>query len=539
MTLRILHVEDEPALARLLKEYLRMALQEPYELTWVSRLAEATHLLTSQTFDLVLLDLGLPDSRGIETFLALHNHAPQIPIIVLSGLDDEPTALKALQSGAQDYLVKSNVDSNLLVRAVRYAIERKKVEVALSVERDLLHALIESLPDQIYMKDSTGHFIRSNSATAHALGLETTEALLGKTDFDFFPAELAQQFADEEQQLLSAGQTLVNREACYNPSADKPQWTLTTKAPLYDQNGKIIGIVGINRDISFIKQAEHELRRANAQLESSQQELKNSLADLQKAHTDLHAMQLQLVEVEKMRTIGRVAAGVAHEVKNPLAILLRGLDFLTLSLKQSDETVAEVLKDMQEAIMRADTVIRGLLDFSAPSNLETQPEDLNTIIRQALFFMKHLLQEHHIQVQLMLAPELPIILLDRQKITEVFVNLFENAIHAMPPQGTLTVRTTTRLLTSTANALDFFKIGDLAAIVEIEDTGSGISAEKASKIFEPFFTTKPIGQGTGLGLSVCKTIIDLHHGTIALENRTEGGVRATIMFHAKERPAGS
>ena len=379
----------------------------------------------------------------------------------------------------------------------------------------------------------------SNSATAHALGLETTEALLGQTDFDFFPAELAQQFADEEQQLLSAGQTLVNREACYNPSADKPQWTLTTKAPLYDQNGKIIGIVGINRDISFIKQAEHELRRANAQLESSQQELKNSLADLQKAHTDLHAMQLQLVEVEKMRTIGRVAAGVAHEVKNPLAILLRGLDFLTLSLKQSDETVAEVLKDMQEAIMRADTVIRGLLDFSAPSNLETQPEDLNTIIRQALFFMKHLLQEHHIQVQLMLAPELPIILLDRQKITEVFVNLFENAIHAMPPQGTLTVRTTTRLLTSTANALDFFKIGDLAAIVEIEDTGSGISAEKASKIFEPFFTTKPIGQGTGLGLSVCKTIIDLHHGTIALENRTEGGVRATIMFHAKERPAGS
>ena len=537
MTLRILHVEDEPALARLLKEYLRMALQEPYELTWVPRLAEATQLLTSQTFELVLLDLGLPDSHGLETFRTLHNLVPQTPIIVLSGLDDESTALQALQSGAQDYLVKINIDSNLLVRAVRYAIERKKVEVALSVERDLLHALTENLPDQIYMKDSTGHFIRTNSATAHALGVESPEALLGKTDFDFFPAEVAQQFADEEQQILCAKHKLVNREYCQELPDGKIQWDLTTKAPLYDQRGKIIGIVGINRDITFVKQAEHELRQANAQLESSQQELKTSLAELQKAHTDLHAMQLQLVEVEKMRTIGRLAAGVAHEVKNPLAILLRGLDFLTLSLKQSDETVAEVLKDMQEAIRRADTVIRGLLDFSAPTNLETQPEDLNAIIRQALFLLKHMLQEHHIQIKLMLAPELPSIPLDRQKITEVFLNLFENAIHAMPSSGTLTVRTTTQLLTTTANAMDFLKIGDLVVKVEIEDTGAGIPVDNLDKVFAPFFTTKPAGQGTGLGLSVCKTIIDLHHSTIGVENRPEGGVCVTILFSATDRRA--
>lgn len=537
MALRILQVEDEPALARLLKEYLKMALREPYELTWVQRLADATQMLSTQTFDLVLLDLGLPDSRGIETFLSLHTQVPQIPIIVLSGLDDEPTALKALQSGAQDYLVKSNVDSHLLVRAVRYAIERKKVETALGSERDLLQALIESLPDQIYVKDATGHFIRTNTAVARMFGVTTPEALTGKTDFDFFPKELAQTFADEEQQVLRSGQSLVNREACLTKPDGQPQWILTTKVPLRDQNGNIVGTVGSNRDVTFIKKAEDELRRANADLENSKHELQNSLVELQRMHTDLRAMQMQLVEAEKMRTIGRLAAGVAHEVKNPLAILLRGLDFLLQSLKQPDETVTAVIKDMQDAIMRANTVIHGLLDFSSPNQLEAQPEDLNTIIRQSLFFVKHLLSEFHVHVNLELSPELPPSRLDRQKIAEVLVNLFENAIHAMPQGGSLTVRTSAKLLTGFgpsmgSSAIDRFQIGGLVVMAEIEDTGAGIPTDKLDKVFEPFFTTKPTGQGTGLGLSVSKTIVELHRGSIEVENREKGGVRVTLMFRA-------
>ncbi|MCX7008386.1 MAG: ATP-binding protein, partial [Kiritimatiellaeota bacterium] len=493
--------------------------------------------LTSRTFGLVLLDLGLPDSRGIETFLSLHRQVPQIPIIVLSGLDDEPTAIKALQSGAQDYLVKSNVDSHLLVRAVRYAIERKKVDVALGEERDLLQALIESLPDQIYIKDAKGHFLRANMAVAHMFGLDRPEKLEGKTDFDFFPAGLAQKFADEEQQIILSGQALVNREACLTQSDGQSQWILTTKVPWRDQSGNIIGTVGSNRDVTSLKKAEDELRRANADLEQSKFELQNSLAELQKMHTDLRTMQMQLVEAEKMRTIGRLAAGVAHEVKNPLAVLLRGLDFLSQSLPQPDETIAAVIKDMQDAIMRANTVIHGLLDFSSPNQLEAQPEDLNTIIRQSLFFVKHLLSEFHIHVNLELSPELPTSRLDRQKIAEVLVNLFENSIHAMPQGGTLTVRTSAKLLTGFgpsmgSSAIDRFQIGGLVIVAEIEDTGAGIPADKLDKVFEPFFTTKPTGQGTGLGLSVSKTIVELHRGSIEVENRESGGVRVTLMFRA-------
>ncbi len=537
MGLRILQVEDEPALARLLKEYLKMALREPYELVWVQRLAEATQTLTNQTFDLVLLDLGLPDSRGIETFLTLHNQVPHIPIIVLSGLDDEPTALKTLQSGAQDYLVKSNVDSHLLVRAVRYAIERKKVEAALGEERDLLQALIESLPDQIYIKDTEGRFVRTNTAVAHMFGRAQPAAIEGRTDFDFFPAELAQQFAAEEQQIIRSGQGLVNREARLLDTTGQEHWVLTTKVPWRDHRGTIIGIVGSNRDITSLKKAEEELRRANAELGTSQKDLQASLTELQRVHGDLRAMQMQLVEAEKMRTIGRLAAGVAHEVKNPLAILLRGLNILQQSLPPTDETITGVIKDMQDAILRANTVIHGLLDFSSPNQLEAHPEDLNALIRQSLFFVKHLLSEHHIQVSLALAADLPTCRLDRQKITEVLVNLFENAIHAMPQSGTLLVRTSSKLLTGFGSNVGGdtagqFPIGGRVVVAEIEDTGAGIPADKLNKIFEPFFTTKPTGQGTGLGLSVSKTIVELHRGTIEVENRAEGGVRVTLMFRA-------
>ena len=539
MALRILQVEDEPALARLLKEYLKMALREPYELTWVQRLSEATAALTAQPYDLVLLDLGLPDSRGIETFLTIHHQVPQIPIIVLSGLDDESTALRTLQSGAQDYLVKSNVDSHLLVRAVRYAIERKKVDAALGEERDLLQALIESLPDQIYVKDAGGRFIRTNSAVAHMFNLPSPEAVQGKTDFDFFPAELAQKFTTEEQQIITTGQALVNREARLVNHDNQPHWIITTKVPWRDHNGNIVGTVGINRDVTSIKKAEEELRRANTDLESSQRNLQASVVELQKMHADLRAMQMQLVEAEKMRTIGRLAAGVAHEVKNPLAILLRGLDYLAQSIPQPDETINAVLKDMQDAILRANTVIHGLLDFSVPNQLATQPEDLDLIVRQALFFVKHLLIEHHIRADLATATELPLCRMDRQKITEVLVNLFENAIQAMPNGGTLTVRTGAKTLTGFGSniggsVLDQFQIGDRVVVAEIEDTGHGIPADKLDRIFDPFFTTKPAGQGTGLGLSVSKSIVDLHRGTIEVRNREEGGVRVTLMFKAQE-----
>ena len=298
-----------------------------------------------------------------------------------------------------------------------------------------------------------------------------------------------------------------------------------------------------NQELTEARQAlesqKQELACANSELESSQRELQASLAELQKMHADLRAVQLQLVEAEKMRTIGRLAAGVAHEVKNPLAILMRGLDFLSQSLEQPDASLTAILKDMQDAIQRANTVIHGLLDFAAPNQLEAQPEDLNLIVHQALFFVKHSLTEHCIHTDLAMTPDLPLCRLDRQKLTEVLVNLFDNAIHAMPKGGTLAVHTAAKTLTGIGanvggNMIDRFQIGDRVVVVEIEDSGHGIPADKLDKIFDPFFTTKPTGQGTGLGLAICKTIVELHRGSIEIRNRDGGGILVTLMFKVEE-----
>ena len=244
-------------------------------------------------------------------------------------------------------------------------------------------------------------------------------------------------------------------------------------------------------------------------------------------------MQLQLIDAEKMKSIGRLAAGVAHEVKNPLAIVKMGIEFLAQSA-ESDEHSTMILTEMGDAVQRADDVIRGLLDFSAPNKLEAKREDLNAIIDQALKLVRGEMKGG-VQVFRELQPKLPLVELDAAKISQVFVNLFINALHAMGESGTLTVRTFSRQLTGvganiSGSRSESFRVGSSLVVVEIDDTGHGIPEDKLAKIFEPFFTTKPTGVGTGLGLSVVKTIIDLHGATIDIRNLHEGGARVTIMF---------
>lgn len=532
--LRILHVDDDASQTYLMQSILKASLREPYELVTADSLTSAMIRLAGATFDVVLLDLGLPDSRGIETFDAVKAHAADSAIIVFTGQDDDEVAGRAVHEGAQDYLVKGEVDRRTIVRAIRHAIERKRIETALAQERDLLHSLIESLPDQVYVKDRSGRFIRANDAVARFFGLPDAEALRGKTDFDLFPHGLAQQFHDEEQRVIQSGRTLVNREVFVTSGDGIPRWELTTKVPFRDIAGRIVGTVGINRDVTAIKQAGEDLKRANAELERSQAELRRTVSELQRAHEDLRAAQLQLVEAEKMRTVGRLAAGVAHEVKNPLAIMLRGVDYLSKTPAAQDPTMAAVLRDMRGAIGRADGVIRSLLDYSAPQRIDATPQDLNRIIEESLSFVRHDLDERQVSVARDLDPALPPCPFDQQKLHEVFINLFENAAHAMPGGGTLTVRTSSRILAGVgANVggnIDRFKVGDRIVIVEVADTGTGIPSDHLGRVFDPFFTTKPTGQGTGLGLSVCKTIMDLHGGTIELRNRPEGGAVCTLVF---------
>jgi two-component system sensor histidine kinase UhpB len=157
--MKILLIEDNPGDARLIREMLAEAENGSFTLEWVTRLSDGLERLNQGEINLVLLDLGLPDSRGLDTFIKAHAQAPQVPFVLLTGLDDETLALSAVRQGAQDYLVKGATDPNALLRAIRYATERKQAERALEVERKKLYSLLNSLPAFVHLK-AADHLIR-------------------------------------------------------------------------------------------------------------------------------------------------------------------------------------------------------------------------------------------------------------------------------------------------------------------------------------------------------------------------------------------
>ncbi len=242
---------------------------------------------------------------------------------------------------------------------------------------------------------------------------------------------------------------------------------------------------------------------------------------------ELRQAHLQLTQAAKLESTGRLAAGVAHEVKNPLAIMLMGLEYLAGQLEaHPDAEIGSVLKEMKQAVMRADSIVRGLLNFASQRELELQAEELNPVVENSLILVKHELDRAHVQVVKNLDPSLPKLLIDRLKLEQVFVNVFTNAAHAMPNGGLLTVTTARQIAQVTAQG----SAKSARVVVVVDDTGSGIPKKLLAKIYDPFFTTKPTGQGTGLGLTVTQKIIELHSGTIEIQNRPEGGVRVILSF---------
>ena len=531
---RVVLIEDNPSDALLITGLLDGGFEVKHAPDLQTGLAAA-----QEPCDIVLLDLFLPDSRGLDTFTQFHSLHQELPILVMSGLDDEHFAESAVHDGAQDYLVKGQIDEVLLRRAVRYAIERKRVERALRDSEAFYQSLVENLPQYIYRKDATGRFTFANRRFCVELG-KTIDEIVGRTDFDFFPAELAQKYQADDQALMAAGKLFETVEEHTPPGGEK-EYVQVVKSPVFDAQGKIVGTQGIFWDVTARVRGQEKLKKAHADLARSREDLLRTLADLQRSHNRFKEAQTQMVEMEKMQTIGQMAAGIAHEVKNPLAVIRMGMDYLTATLDATkDETTSTALKDMQDALHRADGIIMGLLDFSAPGRVDLRPADLNSLVRSALNHVKHELKAGQINLQTDLCDNLPHALADATKIKQVFVNALTNAIQAMELGGTLTVRTYIKKLTPEeakpspgARQTNAFRAGERVLVTEIDDTGTGIPEDKLARIYEPFFTTKAAGKGTGLGLTVSRKIVELHEGSIQLANLTPQGARATITLRTE------
>ena len=496
------------------------------------RLSEALGRLRRGGLDVVLLDLSLPDSTGIHTVLKVRECSPEIPIIILTGSDDEELAAEAIKIGAQDYLVKGTVDERLLTRSIRYAVYRLSSEQVLKEQRRRLQLLMASIPDcRIYFKDGRGRFLEVNNAFVKQYGLRDAGEAIGKTDFDLFTEEHASMAAKDEEVVFRTGQPLVGKVEKETMPDGVHTWALTTKIPLHNENGRIIGTFGISRDVTALKDAEERLIEANEKLSAV-------FSDLLQSHEQLKATQLQLIQAEKLKSLGQMAAGVAHEVKNPLANLRLGIEFIGGLSFSEDQQINEVLAEMKASADRAEAVIRDMLDYSSARDLQLREVSVNALISHTLRFVKHEIAKAKVKVIAGLDEHIGSCLLDSGKIEQVLINVFTNACHAMPDGGSLTITTSQKDFESeqpdvergSSDSVHSGKANSLA-VIQIRDSGTGIPEDKLSKIFDPFFTTKAIGLGSGLGLAVVKKIVDMHGGTISIENNTpERGACVTIMF---------
>jgi PAS domain S-box-containing protein len=502
---RLLLIEDNPADVALIEIIVTEAGRGRFPLEFVSRLSAGLEWLAANDPALILLDLSLPDSQGLNTLTRVRDCSPIIPVIVLTGLDDEELAMRALQNGAQDYLVKGTFDGEALIRSIRHAIERMRFESELAKQGRRWLAVMEGMPDvQIYFKDELGRYTDVNPAFARNHGLDDPGKMIGRTASDFSGNGDAHEAMSEEAEVVKTGRPLVGKVEKQTLPGGRVRWNLTTKLPLRDGQGRIVGTFGASRDISELKTA-----------------------------------QMQLIQAEKLQSLGQMAAGVAHEVKNPLAILKMGVEYLAEFHLGGDEGVNSVIAEMKDAIRRGESVIREMLTYSSASDLDLREVAINSLIEQTLRFVRHNLAKGKVKAVTNLSQDLPPCLLDAGKMEQVFVNLLINACQAMSGGGTLTVTTSAESLD--ADDLDgekadgsrpHFRKGDPTVVIEVRDTGTGIPEDKLQLVFDPFFTTKKAQGGTGLGLSVVKQIVDLHGGRISLRNAAAGGLIITVRLKA-------
>ncbi len=365
-----------------------------------------------------------------------------------------------------------------------------------AIELDLLRTLIEIGPDLIFVRDREQRHLLNNRAQLAFLGAASMEDTLGKNDFEFYPRELAQAFHEENERVMASGEPLVDVETLVPRPPGSQTWLSTTKVPLRDPGGRVIGLVGIARDVT-------EKKRREA----------------------------QAIRTQRLESIGTLAGGIAHDLNNVLAPILMSIELL--KFKVPDPGVHKLLDVLEVNAERGAQLVRQVLAFGRGAMGERMAIQPLHIAREIAQIVKDTFPKA-IRFELISKRDLWTITGDPTQIHQVLLNLCVNARDAMPNGGSLTLQIENNVVDETFAGMSHEARPGPYVMIRITDTGTGIPHDVRERIFEPFFTTKEIGKGTGLGLSTSLGIVQSHGGFISVAS--EAGKGSTFKVYLPANP---
>jgi len=361
-------------------------------------------------------------------------------------------------------------NASLYQTSLRELDERKRIQESLRESEERYRALVENADDFIFMVGRDLKILSMNRSAGKFLGA-APEEFTGKSVADIFPREAAQQYLHSIKRVFGTGATLSKVSSSV---VGEHEITLdTVLSPIRDSQNQMIAVICVARNITERKEAE--------------------------SREDALLQRLNLAN--RLATIGTMAAGIAHEINNPLTAVIGFSDLLSQE-KDLPDNIKEPVSIINTGAQRVADIVRGLLIFSRQQKPERKPTNVNSVLMTSLGLRSYVLKTHNIDVETNLDPALPLIMADAGQLQQVFINIIMNAESAM-----LSTRRKGHLGIKTEIVEDSVRIS-------VSDDGVGISEEHMQKLFHPFFTTKEVGQGTGLGLSICHGIITGHGGQI-------------------------
>ncbi len=474
----ILLVDDETDL----REVLDISLSDAgYEVLTAENGVQALNILKKNDIPVVITDIKMPGIDGIELLRKIKNINPETEVIMLTGHGDLDLAIKSLKHEATDFITKP-INNGALEMALMRAFEKISMRQKLK-EYERNRAMYDLFINELIQEDvmiigSDYRILDINETLLEKLGLERKEAV-GRYCYEI-THKLTTPCSGEDHKC-PLNETLMTRKPTkethiHKNKDNKNVYYSISAYPLFE-NGEIIGAIELSRDIT----------------------------------ADINTRQA-MMQQDKLASIGRLSAGVAHEINNPLTTILT-----TAMLIQEDidpkNPMYEELGTITNETLRCRKIVASLLDFARQTKPAKKHHNINDIITECIRLIRKQAEFKDVKIIKALSEKVPELLLDKEQIQQALINLILNATDATESGGTITVSTA-------------FSPDDQSVNIKVSDTGKGIAAEVLDKIFEPFFTTREIG--TGLGLAITHGIIGRHGGDIRVQSRPGQGTTFTI-----------